>query len=538
MMKNLPIYVLLLVTMCAQAQPQLVTTFSMGGTKDGGAVNRTNLPGTSPGVIHTFDNLIPHRPTGGVIYGNGNWLYGFLQYNGTNRDGALYKIRDDGSLFTKLYEASFPFYLSSIPYYHTDGIVYFSTGTEVKKYDPVTNLITEISLNSSAMSRTMTIDADDWMYFVGGSQNPVIFRTKTDGSAAQDLITLTGAAHGWNGLTGLTEIPGDSIFGVMASGGANDEGTIYSIKKDGTGLAIHHHFSLATGRYPESKLVYFDGKLYGTTVQGGDFTNGVLYTINADGTGYRVLHHFALDGSANMQGNITISSTGRIFGTYGQFSQSGGGQWRAWKVDTSGENFQNFISVDQRESGNGNRDILLADDETIILTTSEMGRHDGGALSVFDTSGTGNSLYHFGRSPNGFRPNPLIKSTNGRLYGTTTIGGAAGNGTIYSINADGTGYQKLHEFTDAEGYEPSGKLLEASDGKLYGTTRWGGPVNGGLLYRMDKTGLNFQVLYSFPLSNEAYSPLGGLVEDNTGFLYGTTFYNTVGNGSVYRISKT
>jgi uncharacterized repeat protein (TIGR03803 family) len=538
MMKNLPIYLLLLMATGAQAQPQLVTTFSLGGTKEGGALHRMNLPGTSPGVIHTFDNFTPHRPTGGVVYGNANWLYGFLQYNGTNRDGALYKIRDDGSLFTKLYDASSPFYLSSIPYYHTDGLVYFSTGSEVKKYDPSTNLITDIGLHNFGASRTMTIDADGWMYFVGSSQNPAIFRTKTDGSAAEDLITLTGATHGWNGNAGLTEIPGDSIFGVMANGGINDEGTIYSIKKDGTGLAVHHHFSMATGRYPESKLVYFDGKLYGTTFQGGDFTNGVLYTINADGTGYRVLHHFALDGPANMQGNIAISNTGRIFGTYGQFSQTGGGQWRAWKVDTSGENFQNFISADQRESGHGNRDILLADDETIILTTAEMGRYDGGALSLYDTSGTGSSMYHFGLSPNGFRPNPVIKSSNGKLYGTTTIGGATGNGIIYTMNADGTGFQKLHEFTDAQGYEPIGKLLEASDGKLYGTTRWGGPVNGGLLFRIDKTGANFQVVYSFPLSNESYSPIGGLVEDNAGFLYGTTIYGVLGTGTVYRVSKT
>ena len=537
MMKNLLFYILLLITVCANAQPQLVSTFTFGGTKEGGSIHRMNLPATSPGVIHTFDNFTPHQPTGGVVYGNANWLYGFLQFNGTSRDGAFYKIRDDGTLFTKLYDASSPFYLSSIPYYHTDGMVYFSTGPEVKKYNPATNLITDISLNNFGMSRTMTIDADGWMYFVSGSQNPNIFRAKTDGSDVQDLITLTGATDGWNGIAGLTEVPGDSIFGVMANGGANDEGTIYSIKKDGTGKTIHHHFTMATGRYPESKLVYFDGKLYGTTFQGGDFTNGVLYTINTDGTGYRVLHHFALSGIANVRGNISISSNGRVFGTYSQFSDAGG-TWRAWKVDTSGENFENFMNVDQRESGHGNLDILLADDETIILTTTEMGRHDGGALSLFDTSGTGSSLYHFGMSTNGFHPNPLIKSTNGKLYGTTTIGGAAGNGTIYSINADGSGFQKLHEFTDAEGYEPSGKLLEASDGKLYGTARWGGPVNGGLLFRMDKTGANFQVLYSFPLSNEVYSPIGGLVEDNAGFLYGTTIYSAFSSGSVYRISKT
>jgi uncharacterized repeat protein (TIGR03803 family) len=334
MMKNLPICLLLLLAVYANAQPQLVGTLNLTGPKEGGSIFRMNIPATSPGVIHSFDNLSPHQPTGGVVAGDPGWLYGFLTFNGTNRDGAFYKIRDDGTLFTKLYDASSPFHLSSIPCYHTDGMVYFSKGTEVMKYDPSTNLLTEMPLNNAAMSRIMTIDADGWMYFVTGSQNPTIFKAKTDGSDAADLRTLTGATDGWNGIPGLTEIPGDTIFGVMVNGGANDEGTLYSIKKDGTGFAVHHQFSMASGRYPESKLVYFDGKLYGTTNQGGDFSTGVLFTINTDGSGYRILHHFAPIGPADVRGNISISSNGRIFGTYGQFSNEGG-SWRAWKVDTS-----------------------------------------------------------------------------------------------------------------------------------------------------------------------------------------------------------
>jgi len=537
MMKNLPICLLLFITVCANAQPQLVGTFARSGVTEGGTIFRLNLPATTPGIIHNFNNLAPHRPRGGVVAGNGNLLYGLLDYNGTDNNGAFYSINKDGTGFTKIYDVPGSYYLSNIPFSHSDGRIYFSIGTEVLKYNPATSLFETLPLLRANINRQLTIDANNWIYFVEGNQNPVIYKMKTDGTSETDLHALTGATDGWNALAGITVIPGDSLFGVMINGGTNDEGTIYSLKTDGSGFGVRHHFTLATGRYPESKLVYFDGKLYGTTSQGGDFGNGVLYCINSDGTNYRVLHHFIQIGTNDTRGNISISSNGRVFGTYGQFS-SIGGIWRAWKVDTSGENFEDFINLNQYDGGHFNKDILLLDDETIFLTTGELGRHDGGAINQFDTLGNGGGLFHFGASPNGFRPNPLIKSTNGKLYGTATIGGPGGNGLIYTINTDGSGYQVLHQFTDAEGYEPTGKLLESSDGKLYGSTSWGGPNNAGNVFKMDKTGANFQVIYSFPLANEAYTPWGGLVEDAIGTLYGTTRNSTTGSGTVYRISKT
>ncbi len=538
MMKNLPICLLLLISVCANAQPQLIGTMAYSGPEQGGTIFRDNLPATSPTTLHVFNHLAPRQARGGVIAGDADWLYGILAFNGTNQDGAFYKIKRDGTSFTKIYDVVNPFYVNAIPYYHTDGLVYFSTGTEVQKYDPATSLITTVPLSIGApVMRTMSIDENDWMYFVSSAQTAVISKVKTDGSQTIDLYTLNGTTDGYSGLNGIISIPGDSLVGLMSQGGTNDMGTIYTIKKDGTAFQVIHQFAEATGKYPESKLVFFDGKLYGTTQQGGDFANGVLYSINPDGTNYTVIHHFEQHTAAQLYGNISITSNGRIFGVYNQFSAFGG-TWRAWKIDTSGTNFEEFMNVDQRESGHFNQDpLILPDDNTIFLVTAELGRHDGGVLNQADTSGNIFGLHHFGTSPNGFRPNPLIKASNGKLYGTTTIGGDAGNGTIYSMNADGSAYQKLHEFTDLEGYEPNGKLLEASDGKLYGVCHWGGPGNSGAIYRIDKTGSNFQVIYSFPFANEAYNPLGGLVEDGAGVLYGSSERTITANGSVYRINK-
>ena len=271
---------------------------------------------------------------------------------------------------------------------------------------------------------------------------------------------------------------------------------------------------------------------------------GVLYTIRPDGSDFRVVHHFDPGSPAIGQpfGNISIASNGRIFGMYYQHMYSGGTPYKLYKMDTSGSDMEPFLNIainNQRDYGHLNIDLLLTDTEdSVFLVTQEMGRHDGGVLSSFDTSGSPfPGAYHFGYSLNGFRPTAgIIKGTDGKLYGTAKIGGADGAGILYSVNADGTSYTRLHEFTDAQGYDLSGKLLEASDGKLYGTSAQSTTSNG-TIYRINKNGTGFEIIYSYLDLANGYSPLGSLVEDNTGSLYGVTYYSTPGGGIVFKMNK-
>jgi uncharacterized repeat protein (TIGR03803 family) len=517
------------------AQPKLIGALTYSGPKEGGSVFRYDLPATTPGFIHVFDNLAPHRPTAGVSVGNGNWLYGMLTFNGTSNSGALYRIQRDGTAFTVLYNLGFP--VNMIPYYHSDGYVYFIDQSQVKKFNTTDNTIANVG--GSASVKSLLIDANDWIYYTNGF---AISKIKTDGTQQTDLHLFNIPAEGSGGAAGLTELPGDSLFGTQTYDGSFNGGSLYSIKKDGTAFTILHQFTSATGIYPESKLVYFDGKIYGTTTQGGDYNNGVLYTINPDGSNYRVLLHFnpGTPAIGAIAGNISITSNGRIFGSFGQhYFVNPGTAHRLFKVDTSGTDFETFFLVSQRENGALNLDILMTDDETIYFPTLEMGRHDGGVLNRTDTLGNASALYQFGFSNNGFRPvSGLIKGSDGKLYGTTKIGGADGAGIIFSMNQDGTGYTKLHELTDVEGYNPWGKLLEASDGKLYGVCQWGGPSNSGSIYRLNKNGTGFEVIYTFPnFLSDGYNPSGSLVEDNGGVLYGAAFYGGAGYGVLFKINK-
>ena len=529
---------LLVLSFVVSGQPKLVGTLAYDGQKFGGYMFRLDLPNTTPNEIYTFDNTAPHRPVGGVIAANDDWLYGRITYAAQGQYGGLYKIRRDGTGFTLVTSFSNPVGNVPLPVYHTDGYVYFTNEFNLLKVNTATNGITSYPVSGEIISRNLLIDDDDWLY--GTTSINRLIKVKTDGTAWTDLYLFNEATEGNVGL-GVTEIPGDSLFGVQQYGGVEGGGTIYSIKKDGTAFAVHHQFTSATGTRPQSKLIYFDGRLFGITSEGGGFNAGVLFTINVDGSGYRVLHHFEMGTSftGGLFGNISMAGNGRIFGSFYQFYNTGTFLYRLFKIDSSGANFEPFFNIYQRDHGNLNQDILLINDENIYLINSEMGRHDGGVLSYTDTSGFANSLYQFGQSLTGFRPRyGLIKGrTDGKLYGVATIGGVTGNGVIYSVNQDGSGFFKLHEFADNEGYEPSGKLLEASDGKLYGVLQYGGPSNAGAVYRIDKNGSNFQVIHSFSDLVNGYWPRGYLVEDQNGVLYGVTTSGLNDRGGVYHVNK-
>ena len=84
------------------------------------------------------------------------------------------------------------------------------------------------------------------------------------------------------------------------NGGANSDGTIFSIETDGTGFTILHEFEESVnGKDSEGSLILADGKLYGMT-EDSDLltTDGFIFSINLDGTGFQLLHEFdeAVDG--------------------------------------------------------------------------------------------------------------------------------------------------------------------------------------------------------------------------------------------------
>ncbi|WP_374562320.1 choice-of-anchor tandem repeat GloVer-containing protein [Ideonella sp.] len=148
-------------------------------------------------------------------------------------------------------------------------------------------------------------------------------------------------------------------------------------------------------------------------------------------------------------------------------------------------------------------------------------------------------LHDFEGAPLSGRPNAaLVLGPDGNFYGTTSEGGVGthcrpyGCGTIYRMKPNGT-TKMLHSFDFVtDGQFPWASLLLASDGNFYGTTYYGGPRDGGTLFRMDADG-NFELLYAFKRGGRKGAlPAAALVEGPDGSLYGTTVEGGTGQAPI------
>ncbi len=152
-------------------------------------------------------------------------------------------------------------------------------------------------------------------------------------------------------------------------------------------------------------------------------------------------------------------------------------------------------------------------------------------------------LYEFANQSNGSFPYAgLIADAAGNLYGATSGGGANGLGAIFKLAPDGS-ETVLYSFKGgSDGAVPYASLIADTAGDLYGTTTAGGAADQGTVFKLAPDG-NESVLYAFTNANgDGGAPYGALIEDGAGNLYGTTVYgggtgcDGLGCGTVFKIA--
>jgi uncharacterized repeat protein (TIGR03803 family) len=172
------------------------------------------------------------------------------------------------------------------------------------------------------------------------------------------------------------------------------------------------------------------------------------------------------------------------------------------------------------------------------------GAHEAGSLFKLNPDGSGYTVLHDFSWETADASNPLgglVEGVDGILYGTTGFGGGSNQGTIFKINKDESGYEILHRFTGelGTGARPTARLLEASDGKLYGRLAAGGDGDGSALFRIRKDGSDFELLFSFVENNTwPEYPEADLLEGPDGALYSTSEYEGPDSaGTIWKINK-
>jgi uncharacterized repeat protein (TIGR03803 family) len=490
----------------------LYGTASSGGDSGDGTVFAVNTNGSGFTVVHTFTGGDGAIPLGGLIL-SGNTLYGTASGGGGSGSGTVFKVNTDGSGFTNLYR--FTALFGSV---NGDGA------------SPNAGLV----LSGNTLYGTTA----------GGGTNGTgtVFAINTNGMGFTTLHTFNFTTDGGDPYAGLI-LSGNTLYGTARDGGTNGYGTVFAINTNGTSFAVLHTFTTDNytgktyvnndGAHPYASLVLSGSTLYGTTPQGGTNGDGTVFSVNTAGTVFSTVHTFQGNGGEFTGQSGLILSGSTLYGA--AFYNS-----TVFAVSTAGTGFTNLYTLGGSDGDSPLAGLVLSGN-TLYGTADVGGSSGNGTVFAVSTTGTGFAVLHsFSSGDEGISPAAGLVSSGNTFYGTTSGGGNFGNGTVFAVNADGTGFSDLYSFTaeisglNLDGASPVAGLI-LSGNTLYGTAEHGGTNGYGTVFAINTDGNGFTNLYNFTGGNDGANPIARLVlSGNT--LYGTTAGGgTNGNGSIFAI---
>lgn len=324
------------------------------------------------------------------------------------------------------------------------------------------------------------------------------------------------------------------LWGTTRKGGITGGGGIIKTNADASNYyEVKKDWYLTTpGSNPQATLLqHSNGKMYGVTPTGGATNGGVLFETYPGSTTYFARWHFSqyYDGN-NPQGGLVEASNGKVYGSttnagyenfYGALFEFDPNTLLTWP--------KHYFTA---ATGYSPRGSMVATATGKVYGTCASGGSVGwGVLFEYDPATTAWTVKHNFDVTTGSEPVAgLIMGSNGKLYGTTSKGGANGLGVLFEYNLATSTFTKLHDFTSATGTLPTGNLMQASNGKLYGLCPGGGANDAGVIFEYDIATPQYTLKHSFVSGDPiGERPFGGLAESPNGKLYGLTTRN-ISNG--------
>lgn len=364
----------------------------------------------------------------------------------------------------------------------------------------------------------------------GSGHSGTFFKLNKDGTGFAtlhefaSLINETNSDGAYPDSTPI--LAGNTLYGTAYDGGLYGYGTVFKLSTDGSGFTVLHHFrpmvpnpsgtsTNAEGANPESGLVVADGFVYGTTENGGTSGLGVVFRVGVNGAGFTLLHSFS-SGEGDTPEALVLAGN-QLYGTAAGLKS---GRGSVFRLNTDGSGFtilHSFVATNYVPPSEGpgfepaykNVDgvlpaSLLVSGTTVYGTTYWGGANGNGTVFRLGSDGSNFAVLHnFGAT----RTNPSGLYTNSggahpiqfsgltlwgkTLFGTTFLGGESGNGTVFALLTNGTGFAVMHHFSatsgpsssNSDGANPYAGLL-ISDDTLFGTARAGGTSGNGTVFRI------------------------------------------------------
>jgi uncharacterized repeat protein (TIGR03803 family) len=359
-----------------------------------------------------------------------------------------------------------------------------------------------------------------------------------------------------------------NLYGAAAGGNSKFyAGVVFQVSASGAESLVYDFSAINQGVAPNGALARdANGDFYGTTAGGGNdkgkckkyYGCGLVYKLS--GGVEQVLYAFkgASDG-LEPNGGPVLDASGNIYGTtYRSVGGKGLGSGIVFKVSPDGNETVLHQFGSSRGDGKKPTSGLLIDAKGNLYGTASEGGVKGqygpglnctdGCGVVYEISAAGQEkiLYAFKGSQSGDGAAPfasLILDKQGNLYGTTYAGGKYGFGTIFKLTPGGQ-ETVLYNFSGIPNAgNPVGRLLMDAQGNLFGSTSYGGRFDSGTVFELSASGKE-SVLYSFTGGADGAYPFDGLVMDGAGDLFGTTELGgnfgascPLGCGVVFKVGK-
>jgi uncharacterized repeat protein (TIGR03803 family) len=261
---------------------------------------------------------------------------------------------------------------------------------------------------------------------------------------------------------------------------------------------------------------------------------------------YKVIHNFTAkgkDGASPYAGPI-LDAAGNLLGTTYLGGGFGGGAVYKLAPNDSSWTYSTLYSLKNIPDGAGPAFGSLAfGPNHALLGTTEGGGFFGTAFMVCACASREVVVHSFGMGSDGAEPiGGLAFDTVGNFYGTTLLGGDTGNGTVFEGKRTKQGWnvRVIYSFTGgSDAVNPVLGVSVDAQGNLYGTAPVAGTNGLGAIYKLSRSGSSWTetVLYNFQGLDDGQNPVGGVILDKAGNLYGTTFDGGVnGGGTVYQLS--
>jgi uncharacterized repeat protein (TIGR03803 family) len=356
--------------------------------------------------------------------------------------------------------------------------------------------------------------------------------------AIQSLHVFTGPPDGsipYAGLTSVYGVPwGTTAFGGTTGTGCSSIGCgVIFAETNGVEGVVYRFQGGSDGFQPMGDLIFANDAFYGTTYGGGnDGCNtgcGTIFEFGRRRQGQKdwtYKFQGGTDGATPEAGLVYVNGT--LYGT----TVFGGGTCGCGTIFAATANgLEKVIWRFQGSPSGANPYARLINVNGVFYgTTAYGGRHGRGTVFTFTTNGSETLLrvlHSFAGGTDGANPFAGLVYINGTLYGTTSVQGAQGYGTIFALELSSGTERVIYSFKGGtDGANPYADLIDVN-GTLYGTTRFGGgsPCSGmgsgcGTVYSVTPSGAE-KVIYAFQGGDDGEAPEAHLLYINPK-LFGTT----------------